>query len=79
MAQRHSVDLTNFDLVPVARTAQHVTSAITRRAVDVARETTYITVGLGLLAFQRAQVHRREFEKTASVPNKKGPSTSAQR
>jgi hypothetical protein len=64
MAHWHSRDLTDFDLVPVARTAQRVSGAIGRRAVDTAREATYITVGFGLLAFQRAQVQRREFEKS---------------
>ncbi|MGH9302707.1 MAG: hypothetical protein ACRD0I_02260 [Acidimicrobiales bacterium] len=29
-----------------------------------ARDALYVTVGIGVLAFQRAQVARREFEKT---------------
>ena len=64
MAQWHSVDLTNFDLAPAARTAQQVSEMIARRAIDAAKDATYITVGLGLLVFQRAQVQRREFERS---------------
>ena len=56
-----SVDLTGFDLGPSIRTARRVTTA----SVDMAREATYVAVGLGLLTFQRAQVKRRELERGA--------------
>lgn len=32
-------------------------------AIDLAKDATYVTIGLGLLAVQRAQVQRREFER----------------
>ena len=64
MAQWHSVNLTNFDLAPAARTAQHVSGTVARRTIDVAKDATYVGVGLGLLLFQRAQVQRREFERS---------------
>ena len=64
MAQWHSMDLTNFDVAPALRTAEQVRRAVTRRAVETAKDATYITVGFGLLAFQRAQVQRREYERS---------------
>ncbi len=54
-----SVDLTDLDLAPPARAAKRVTQV----SVDIAREATYVVVGLGLLTFQRAQVKRREIER----------------
>ena len=64
MAHWHTVNLTNFDLAPAARTAQHVSENVAKRTIDVAKDATYIGVGLGLLLFQRAQVQRREFERS---------------
>ena len=64
MAQWHSVDLTNFDVAPAARRARDVSTSVAHRAVDLAKDATYVSVGLGLLTFQRAQVQRREFERT---------------
>jgi hypothetical protein len=46
------VDLTDLDL-----------TAIAGRAADLAKDATYVTVGLGVLGFQRAQVRRREIER----------------
>ena len=63
MAQWHSVDLTNFDVAPVARTARRVSESVARKALDLAKEATYVSVGVGLLTFQRAQVQRREIER----------------
>ena len=54
-----SVDLTNFDLTPAARTAQRVTE----KSVEIARHATYTFVGLGLLTFQQVHVKRREIER----------------
>jgi hypothetical protein len=34
-----------------------------RRAPDLAREASYLTVGFALLTFQRLQVRRRELER----------------
>jgi hypothetical protein len=63
MAQWHSVDLTNFDVAPAARTARRASEAAAKRAVGLAKEATYVSVGVGLLTFQRAQVRRRELER----------------
>lgn len=67
MAQWHSVNLTNFDLAPAARNAQQVSEAVAKRTIDAAKDATYISVGFGLLLFQRAQVQRREFERSLRV------------
>jgi hypothetical protein len=64
MAQWHSVDLTNFDVAPAARRARNVSTSAAQRAVDLAKDATYVSIGFGLLTFQRAQVQRREFERT---------------
>ena len=64
MGQWHTVNLTNFDFAPAARTAQQVSETVAKRTIDVAKDATYIGVGFGLLLFQRAQVQRREFERS---------------
>lgn len=58
-----NVDLTDFDVSEIARGARRATDALTSRAATVARDTAYVTVGLGLLNFQRLQVRRRELER----------------
>jgi hypothetical protein len=63
MTQWHSVDLTNFDVAPAGRRARRVSTSIAQRAVDLAKDATYVGIGLGLLTFQRAQVQRREAER----------------
>lgn len=63
MATFPSVDLTNFDLAPAARTVRSATNTVATRATDLAKDVTYTAVGLGLLTFQRMQVRRREFER----------------
>ncbi len=63
MAQWHSVDLTNFDVAPVARTARRASQAAAKKVAGLAMEATYISVGVSLLTFQRAQVQRREIER----------------
>ncbi len=55
------IDLTDFDVVRAVRDT--VGSPVVTRAAELARDATYVTVGLGLLTFQRAQVRRREFER----------------
>jgi hypothetical protein len=64
MAQWHSMDLTNFDLAPAARTAQKFSGAIAHRATGAAQDATYIAVGLGLIAFQKVQVQRHNLAKS---------------
>jgi hypothetical protein len=58
-----SVDLTDFDVVDLVRTTVEATGAVRDRSVELAKDATYVTVGLGLLSFQRAQVRRREIER----------------
>lgn len=64
MAQWHSVDLTSFDVSPATRSAQNVSETVAKKAVSLARDVTYVTIGFGLLAYQRAQVRRRELERS---------------
>ncbi len=47
----------------VALSGTPFTPVAVRRAVDLAKEATYVSVGVGLLTFQRAQVRRRELER----------------
>jgi hypothetical protein len=56
------IDLTDFDVVRMVRATVGV--PVVTRAAALARDATYVTVGLGLLGFQRAQVRRREFERS---------------
>jgi hypothetical protein len=63
MAAFPSVDLTNFDLAPAAKTLRDASTAATSTAAYVAAEATYTAVGLGVLAYQRIQVRRREIER----------------
>jgi hypothetical protein len=55
-----AVDLTDFDLAPAARAASRLGTSLGRRAVGLAKDVTYVSVGLGILTYQRAQVRRRE-------------------
>ncbi len=64
MAAFPSVDLTNFDLAPAVRQARGAGDAVASAAVGITREATYTAVGLGILAYQRIQVRRREIEKS---------------
>jgi len=73
-----SIDLTNFDLSQVdlsqldladlvrttVGTTEQVTGAVAQRAVALAKDAAYVTVGLGLLSYQRMQVRRRELERS---------------
>jgi hypothetical protein len=58
------IDLTEFDVVRAVRETVNLGGVLAGRATDLAKDATYVTVGLGLLGFQRAQVRRREFERT---------------
>lgn len=64
MARRHAIDVTNFDLEHAASAVHQLSTEIAQRAINLAKDATYITVGFGLLVFQRAQVQRREFERS---------------
>ncbi len=59
-----NIDLTNLDLVRTVRDGVDVGGALAGRATSLVRDATYVTVGLGLLTYQRAQVRRREFERS---------------
>ena len=59
-----NIDLTEFDVARAVRGTVDVGGTLAGRAVDLARDATYVTVGLGLLSFQRAQVRRRELERS---------------
>ncbi|HSL75149.1 MAG TPA: hypothetical protein VK853_11800 [Ilumatobacteraceae bacterium] len=59
------VDLTDFDVTAVdpAALAGRAADRAANLATNLAKDVTYVTVGLGLLTFQRAQVRRREIER----------------
>jgi hypothetical protein len=59
-----SIDLTDVDLVRAIRGTVEVGGSLAARATGLAKDATYVTVGLGLLGYQRAQVRRREFERS---------------
>lgn len=59
-----SIDLTDVDVVRVIRGTVDVGGSLAARATGLAKDATYVTVGLGLLSYQRAQVRRREFERS---------------
>lgn len=58
-----SIDLTDVDLVRAVQGTVDLGTAVAGRAAELAKDATYVTVGLGLLGFQRAQVRRREIER----------------
>lgn len=58
-----NLDLTDLDLDRVIRSLPTSPGAVAARLTDLARAATYVTVGLGVLNFQRAQVRRRELER----------------
>jgi len=53
-----SFDLSRFDLSAL--------DGLDQKVVGVARDAAYITIGFGVLAFQQAQVRRREIEKAVA-------------
>lgn len=59
------VDLTNFDVTAVdpAALAGRAADRAANLATTLAKDAAYVTVGLGLLTVQRAQVRRREIER----------------
>jgi len=58
-----SLDLTDLDLQRMIRGIPASPAAFAAKMTDLARDATYVTVGLGVLNFQRAQVRRREIER----------------
>jgi len=58
------IDLTDFDVVRALRGTVNLGGSLAGRATDLAKDATYVTVGLGLIGYQRAQVRRREFERS---------------
>ena len=63
-----NIDLTDFDVVRAIRGSVGFGGSLAAQAadlaLDLARDATYVTVGMGLLGYQRAQVRRREFERS---------------
>lgn len=59
-----SIDLTDFDVVHAVHGTVELGGTLAGRAAELVKDATYVTVGLGLLSFQRAQVRRREFERS---------------
>jgi hypothetical protein len=58
------IDLTDFDVVRVIRGTVDASGSLAARATELAKDATYVTVGLGLLGYQRVQVRRRELERS---------------
>ncbi len=63
MASFTSIDLTNFDLARAAQSTRDAAGPVATRVASLAADATYVTIGLGLLSFQRVQVRRREIER----------------
>jgi len=59
-----NIDLTDVDLVSAIRGSVDLGGSLAARATALAMDATYVTVGLSLLGYQRAQVRRREFERS---------------
>ena len=59
-----SIDLTDVDIVRAIRGTVDVGGSLAARAAGLAKDATYVTVGFGLLGYQRAQVRRREYERS---------------
>jgi hypothetical protein len=63
-----NIDLTDFDVVRAIRGSVGSGGSLAVRAAGIAthlaKDATYVTVGMGLLGYQRAQVRRREFERS---------------
>ncbi len=55
-----AIDLTDVDIVRLVRGVTHRCGSLPHSALGLAREATYVTVGLTILGVQRAQVARRQ-------------------
>lgn len=64
-----SIDLTKFDLSKMA-TNVRLPTINTEPVIQFAKDAAYITIGVGVLAFQKTQVRRREIAEAiqASMP-----------
>jgi hypothetical protein len=58
-----SIDLTHVDLRAAAELVGPVGGRALELATNSVKDVAYVTVGLGVLGFQRAQVRRRELER----------------
>ncbi len=54
------IDLTNFDVKKNIETVSKNTERVATAAFNLSKDIAYVTVGSGVLAFQQAQVRRRE-------------------
>ena len=55
----------DLELGPLVKTVFDAGESLAVGAAGVARDTAYTAVGLGLLAYQRIQVRRREIERAS--------------
>lgn len=64
-----SIDLTKFDLSGII-TNLHLPMIRPEPVVQLIKDSAYVTIGVGVLAFQKVQVRRREIAETvqASLP-----------
>lgn len=64
-----SIDLTKFDLSKIV-TNLNLPTIDAKPAIQFAKDAAYTTVGIGVLAFQKTQVRRREITTAvqASIP-----------
>jgi hypothetical protein len=60
------IDLPKFDLPKIDLPNVDLPNVATDKVVAAARDAAYVTIGFGVLAFQQAQVRRRELESQLS-------------
>jgi hypothetical protein len=63
MAVFPSVDLTDFDVASAVERVKSTGDSVTATTTEIVRNSAYTAVGLGILAYQRVQVRRRELER----------------
>lgn len=78
-AQIPGIDLTNFDVKKNLEAARDNTKRAVEMATNLTKDVAYVTVGSGVLAFQQAQVRRREVTAAvqARIPSSFGDVTAA--
>jgi len=64
MAESPSVDLSKLDVTATPEQLRDAGDAVASAAIEATKDAAYTAIGLGILAYQRIQVRRREIEKT---------------
>lgn len=64
MAEFPPVDLSKLDLAAAPEQVRDAGDTVAAAAVQATKDAAYTAIGLGILAYQRIQVRRREIEKT---------------